>query len=81
MYDKHHIKHASFIDGVKENEVMRMDYLNAVETADNMMEIYNLIKLINIELGKFNSGEYTDEEYHTQLIEALKLAENRQIEV
>ena len=62
MYDKYHIKHASFIDGVKKNEVMRMDYLHAVETADNMMEIYNLIKLINIELGKFNSGEYTDEE-------------------
>lgn len=81
MYDKHHIKHASFIDGVKENEVMRMDYLHAVETADNMMEIYNLIKLINIELSKFNSGEYTDEEYHTQLIEALKLAEKRQFEV
>lgn len=81
MYDKHHIKHASFIDGVKENEVMRMDYLHAVETADNMMEIYNLIKLINIELGKFNSGEYTDEKYHTQLIEALKLAEKRQLEV
>lgn len=81
MYDKHHIKYASFIDEVNENEVMRMDYLNAVETADNMMEIYNLIKLINIELGKFNSGEYTDEEYHTQLIEALKLAEKRQFEV
>ena len=81
MYDKHHIKHASFIDGIEENEVMRMDYLHAVETADNMMEIYNLIKLINIELGKFNSGEYTDEEYHTQLIEALKLAEKRQFEV
>ena len=81
MYDKYHIKHASFIDGVKKNEVMRMDYLHAVETADNMMEIYNLIKLINIELGKFNSGEYTDEEYHTQLIEALKFAEKRQFEV
>jgi hypothetical protein len=81
MYDKHHIKYASFIDEVKENEVMRMDYLHAVETADNMMEIYNLIKLINIELSKFNSGEYTDEEYHTQLIEALKLAEKRQFEV
>ena len=81
MYDKHHIKHTSFIDGVKENEVMRMDYLHAVKTADNMMEIYNLIKLINIELGKFNNGEYTDEEYHTQLIEALKLAEKRQLEV
>ena len=81
MYDKHYIKHASFTDGVKENEVMRMDYLNAVETAENMMEIYNLIKLIDIELGKFNSGEYTDEEYHTQLIEALKLAEKRQFEV
>jgi hypothetical protein len=81
MYDKHHIKYASFIDGVKENKVMRMDYLHAVEIADNMMEIYNLIKLINIELGKFNSGEYTDEEYHTQLIEALNLAEKRQFEV
>jgi hypothetical protein len=81
MYDKHHIKHASFIDGVKEKRVMRMDYLHAVETAENMMEIYNLIKLIDIELGKFNSGEYTDEEYHTQLIEALELAEKRQFEV
>ena len=60
---------------------MRMDYLHAVETAENMMEIYNLIKLINIELCKFNSGEYTDEEYRTQLIEALKLAEKRQFEV
>lgn len=81
MYDKHYIKHASFTDVVEEKKVMRMDYLHAVETADNMMEIYNLIKLINIELGKFNSGEYTDEEYHTQLIEALKLAEKRQFEV
>ena len=81
MYDKHYIKHASFTDGIEENEVMRMDYLHAVETADNMMEIYTLIKLINIEICKFNSGEYTDEEYHTQLIEALKLAEKRQFEV
>jgi len=80
-YGKHCIIHASFIHEVKEKRVMRMDYLNAVETAENMMEIYNLIKLINIELCKFNSGEYTDEEYHTQLIEALKLAEKRQFEV
>lgn len=60
---------------------MRMDYLHAVETATNIQEIYTLIKLINIEICKFNSGEYTDEEYHTQLIEALKLAEKRQFEV
>lgn len=81
MYDKHHIKYASFIDGIKEGSVMRMDYLEAVKSADNMMEIYNLIKLINFELNKFNTGEYTDEEYHTQLIEALKLAETKQCEV
>jgi hypothetical protein len=65
----------------KEKKVMRMDYLNAIETATNIQEIYTLIKLINIEIGKFNSGEYTDEEYHTQLIEALELAEKRQFEV
>ena len=60
---------------------MRMDYLNAVKSANNMIELLNLITFIKEELGKFNNGEYTDEEYHTQLIEALKLAEKRQIEV
>ena len=82
MYDKNYIKHASFIDeAVEEKRVMRMNYLHAVETADNMMEIFNLIKLINIELSKFNSGEYADEEYRAQLLEALKLAEKKQFEV
>ena len=45
------------------------------------MELYNLIKLIDIELGKFNKGEYTDDEYHSQLIEALELAEKKQFEI
>ena len=80
MYTIYQLRYG-FLDDIKEEEVMRMDYLEAVKSAENLMELYNLIKLIDIELGKFNKGEYTDEEYHSQLIEALNLAEKRQFEV
>lgn len=82
MITREQIKYGCFVDGsIKEEEVMRMDYLDAVKSADSLMELYNLIKLIDIELGKFNKGEYTDEEYHSQLIEALELAEKKQFEI
>ena len=80
MYTVYQLRYG-FLDDIKEEEVMRMDYLDAVKSAENLMELHNLIKLIDIELGKFNKGEYTDEEYHSQLIEALNLAEKRQFEV
>ena len=82
MITKESIKYGCLIDGsLNKEDVMRMDYLEAVKSTANLMEIYNLIKLINIELGKFKTGEYTDEEYQKQLIEALNLAEKKQFEV
>lgn len=67
-YTEHYLKHACIIDTPKEQRTsMRMDYLHAAERADNLMECLNLIQLIDMEIAKFESGEYKDEQYKQEL--------------
>jgi hypothetical protein len=78
-YDNpHFLKHACLIDKpILEECTMRLDYLHLVERADNLMELLNLIELIKVELGKFASGEYKDQQYKEQLDQAYELANKK----
>lgn len=74
QYTEHYLKHACIIDTPKEQRTsMRMDYLHAAERADNLMECLNLIQLIDMEIAKFESGEYKDEQYKQELKRAKEI--------